>query len=318
MFSREQTGRAPHEAWAWPIALVAVALAGCGGAPRDTTCNGHVELCARAYDAVAFPGTHDADSDVADNFGVPDQSYPLARQLDDGVRVLHLELFAFDGDTYLCHGECAVGSQLFTDGLREIEDFVASHPREVVTLLMESSDVTSDAIASALDESGLGARLHAQAMGTPWPTLGELIDRGDRVVALLADLTGTGGGSHAQLLDRFGWTWETPWDNERYDDFARCDADRGAQGNDLYVVDTYLEDQILPTATQARLVNDNPFLLERLLHCQRATGRLPNFVMVNYYEVGDLFLDVDVLNGFSPAPDVNVDAFPLPFDAGTD
>ena len=32
--------------------------------------------------------------------------------------------------------------------------------------------------------------------------------------------------------------------------------------------------------------------------------------MVNYYEVGDLFADVDVLNGFGPESSDNLDAFP--------
>jgi len=58
----------------------------------------------------------------------------------------------------------------------------------------------------------------------------------------------------------------------------------------------------------------NPFLIGRLLHCQAAEKRLPSFVMVNYYEVGDLFRDVDALNGLSPVPDAGV--FP-PGDAAT-
>jgi hypothetical protein len=298
-----------------PFALV---LAACHAAPPGTACNGHDELCARAYDQVAFPGTHDADSTVADNFAAPDQTNSMAQQLADGVRVLHLEIFAYDDDVYLCHGVCVIGSQLFVDGLREVAGFVGKHPRDVVTLLMESTDVTRDAIMQALDKSGLGSRLHEQSSGVPWPTLGELIDKGDRVVAFLDDTTGTGGGSYAAILDRFSWTWETPWDNETAADFARCDVDRGTQGNDLYVVDTYLEDQALPTAAQAQLVNANPFLLDRLLHCHATTGQLPNFVMVNYYEVGDLFADVDILNGLASPPSGNVDAFPQPFDAGTD
>jgi hypothetical protein len=41
--------------------------------------------------------------------------------------------------------------------------------------------------------------------------------------------------------------------------------------------------------------------------------------MVNYYEVGDLFTDVDILNGFAPAPDGGTDGFPpdaWPEDSG--
>ena len=300
--------------------LAAVLLVGCGSSqPTSTACNGRDALCARAYDQVAFPGTHNAYSNVDESFGAPDQTYTMTRQLEDGVRVLHLEIYAFDDDAYLCHAVCPIGKKLLVDGFTEIRKFVDDHPRDVVTLLMESSNVTTDAIASALDASHLGRRLHVQRAGAPWPTLGELLSNGDRVVAFLADQTSTGGGTYPALLGRWDWTWETPWNNQTPADFTRCGADRGVMGNDLYVVDTYLEDQIIPTPDHAALVNDNPFLIERLLHCQAARGRPPNFVMVNYYEIGDLFADVDALNGFSDLPDGDADAFaPTWDDAGTD
>ncbi len=290
------------------VAFAAAAL-GCGG-PPDTACNGRDELCARRYDAVAFPGTHNAYATRAENYGAPDQTYTMTRQLGDGVRVLHLEIYQFEGAPWLCHSLCQIGGKPLADGLAEIRAFVDAHPREVVTLLMESSQVTRDEVAAALASSGLAPSLHAQAAGAPWPTLGALIGGGDRVIAFLDDKTGTGGATYPFLHDRFAWTWETPWDNESAADFARCDADRGDAGNDLYVVDTYLEDQIIPTPEHAALVNDAPFLLDRLLHCRAATGKLPNFVMVNYYEVGELFHAVDVLNGFAAPPGDDLDAFP--------
>ena len=99
-------------------------------------------------------------------------------------------------------------------------------------------------------------------------------------------------------------------DNEKPADFGRCGADRGKKGNDVYVVDTYLEDQIIPSATHAALVNDDPFLIDRLLTCQKKEATRPNFVMVNFYEVGDVFHVVDVLNGFDPAPHDDLADFP--------
>lgn len=292
------------------------ALAGCHGAPSGTACNGHDELCARPYDQVVFPGTHDAYSNLAENFGAPDQSFPMARQLQDGVRVLHLEIYDDAGVPSLCHSVCAIGSKPLASGFKEIRAFVAAHPREVVTLLMESSQISSDRIAQAMKASGLQAFVHSQALGAPWPTLGELVKKGDRVVVFLADMTATGGPSYPWLLDRWKWTWETPWNNQTAADFSRCDADRGTMGNDLYVVDTYLEDLLIPTAAQAAWVNTNPFLADRLAHCQAVVGRLPNFVMVNYYEVGDLLHDVDILNGLAPPTGDDLDAFPPAFGDG--
>jgi hypothetical protein len=281
--------------------------------PPPTVCNGHAELCSRAYDQVTFPGTHDAYSDISENFQAPDQTYTLARQLEDGVRVLHLELkpnLPDDDQALLCHGLCALGEKPLADDLAEVVAFLSTHPDEVVTLLTEAVNLTTDVIAGAFQSSGLLPMVRTQAAGTSWPTLSEIIQSGQRVVVFYVDQTGTGGTSFPWLLDRFSWTWETPWDNEVLTDFARCHADRGTQGNDLYVVDTYLEDVPIQTAANAARVNPNPFLVDRLLYCQKSTGARPNFVMVNYYEVGDVFRDVDLLNGFGSAGDPDAGAAP--------
>ena len=140
--------------------------------PAPTTCNGHPELCDRAYDRVSFPGTHDAYANLEEHFVAADQSFPLRRQLDDGVRVLHLEVIQNlpnRDDAYLCHGVCGLGKKLLADGLSEVDAFVAAHPTEVVTLLMESSGLPTDTIAAAFATSGLLKYVHAQAPGTPWP-----------------------------------------------------------------------------------------------------------------------------------------------------
>jgi hypothetical protein len=276
-------------------------------------CNGHAELCARPYDQVTFPGTHDAYDDVMEGFQSPDQTYPIAQQLADGVRVLHLEMkpnLPNDDQALLCHGLCAIGQKPLADDLGAVKTFLDAHPDEVVTLLTEAVNLTTDVVASAFQSSGLLPYVRTQAEGQPWPTLGAIIQSGQRVVVFYVDQTSTGGTRFPWLLDRFTWTWETPWDNEVLTDFARCNADRGTQGNDLYVVDTYLEDLPIETAANAARVNPNPFLLDRVLYCQRTTGARPNFVMVNYYEVGDVLPDVDVLNGFGSGGDTDAGGSP--------
>lgn len=296
------------------VAALALTLAaGCGGSeepPAPSVCNGHAELCARAYDAVSFPGTHNAFAATEVGFLAPGQTYPITRQLAEGVRVLHLQIQPDPEDDdapSLCHSLCFLGSQRLFDGFLEIRAFVQDHPTEVVTLLMETRDVTSDAVMGLLLASGLLPYLHAQELGAPWPTLATMLANDERVVALLV---ADGGESFRGLLDRWSFTWETPWDNKTLEDFRRCNADRGKMGNDLYVVDTYLEDLIIPTAEDAARVNEDPFLVERFLHCRNQTGALPNFAMVNFYEVGDIFHAVDVLNGFAPTPSFEDSDFP--------
>jgi hypothetical protein len=278
-------------------------------APPPSSCNGHAELCERNYLEVSYPGTHGSYSDVAEHFGAPDQTHDIARQLADGIRVLHFEVHDDHGKTVVCHSLCVIGERSLTHDLGAVHDFLAAHPDNVVTLLLERSDgtITADAIGDAFDAVGLSSAVHLQKPGDPWPKLGEMIRKRQQVVAFLDDTTGS---HHPFLLPRWKFTWETPWDNEKPADFGRCDADRGKKGNDVYVVDTYLEDQIIPSATHAALVNHDPFLIDRLLYCRKQESTRPNFVMVNFYEVGDVFHVVDVLNGFEPAPPDDLADFP--------
>ena len=112
-------------------------------------------------------------------------------------------------------------------------------------------------------------------------------------------------------LPRWTFTWgNSVGQHDAVRLLGKCNADRGQQGNNVYVVDTYLEDELLPTAAHAKLVNYDPFLVDRVLYCKRATGAAPTFVMVKSYLVSDLFHVVDVLNGFAPPPNDNLDAFP--------
>lgn len=297
------------------VPLLALA---CNASP-PTACNGHAELCGRAYDAIAFAGTHDAYASVANGVYAHDQTYSLTRQLQDGVRVLHLEILPYNGDPWLCHAICGLGGQSLVSALNEVRAFLDASPTEVVTLLTESSQITTDQIAAAFDAADLKKYARAHELGDPWPTLGKMIQDGERVVVFHADQSSTGGSAFDWMLDRFAWTWETPWDNETSTDFARCGADRGTKGNAIYVVDNYLENLVVETPDNAALTNDDPFLVDRVLHCQQTESTLPNFVMVNFYEVGDVFQVVDVLNGFAPPPNDDLSQFPpSSFDAGTD
>jgi hypothetical protein len=314
------------------VPILAIAGVGCGTSSESTSatdasdvhhdasgavtdgaypsiCNGHAELCGRPYDHVTFAGTHGSYSDTTEGFAAPDQTYPIAQQLEAGIRVLHFELHIYEGSVYACHSLCALGSRSFADEMSVVASFLRTHPSEVVSLLLERSDdtITADDIADVIEAAGLEPYMRVQEVGAPWPTLGAMIQKGQRLVALLDNPMGS---SVTWLLPRWDLTWETPWDNTTPADFGQCDANRGVMGDGVYVVDTYLEDQVIETAAHSALVNYDPFLIDRLLYCQRATSTLPNFAMVNFYDVSDIFFVVDVLNGFAPTPCTDVSAFP--------
>jgi len=50
----------------------------------------------------------------------------------------------------------------------------------------------------------------------------------------------------------------------------------------------------------ANQVNHNPLFIDRALECEAFHDHIPNFVTVDFYEIGDLAAVVDELNGVTP------------------
>ena len=245
-------------------------------------CNGAASRCARRLDQVVFPTTHNAMSNRDDRFILPNQERSVTRQMADGVRGLMLDLYRYEGDTYLCHGACTLGHRRLAEGFCDIGVFLDEHPEEVMVLIMESY-IQGDALEAALREAGMLEDLHTQRAGAPWPTLGAMVAAGRRVVIL---------DDHADPTR----PWDHPvWDFAQETPFSAttpaeldCRANRGRSANSLFKFNHFLTS---PTALPrlAEMVNHDPFVLDRARRCRQARGRTPNFVTVDFYETGDLF-----------------------------
>ncbi len=273
----------------WLVALFALGCSSEEELPIPSECNGAVELCARRYDEVVYPTTHNAMSNGQDGWQNPNQDFNLARQLADGVRGLMLDAHEWGDGVLLCHAFCPLGSLPLADGLRIIRTFLHDQRGEVVTIIFESY-VTPEEMATAFAASGLDRYVHAHVAGEPWPTLREMIDADERVVVFTDD----GGATYPWYLDVWANAYETHYQAETIADFS-CAPNRGDPQNPLFIFNHFLT-QTLAVPDQAPTVNANPFLLDRARECMQADGSLPNFVTVDFYDQGDLFAAVRALN----------------------
>jgi hypothetical protein len=272
------------------------------------TCNGAAALCSRTYDRVMVPMTHNAMSNADEGWSPPNQTHGIARQLDDGIRGMMLDLHYWDSDANqnsvshvdgktaadqvnLCHGPCLLGRTRLLDGLCTITKFLDDHPGEVFSIIFETyvSDADLDEVVRA---SGFGDYVYTHPKGAPWPTLREMIDTNKRLVLFLE----TGGGTppylHRGYQDEM---WDTPYSFEKQADFT-CALGRGAKDNALFLVNHWLSKPLSDIAF-AREVNTTMVLGDRVAQCTREAGRAPTFVSVDFYEVGDLFGVVRSANG---------------------
>jgi hypothetical protein len=256
------------------------------------TCNGSALLCDRRFDEVAYLVTHNAMSNAEDRFILPNQTFPIYRQLEDGVRGLMLDVHeADDGTISLCHANCRLGQRRLVDGLRDIREFLDCHPREVLTIIFESY-VPESAIAQGFEDSGLMRYVRAQPMGAAWPTLRELIAANERMVVFTADAART----LPWHLYSYDYCWENPYHAETPAELS-CAEDRGTRDRSLWIFNHFLT---APTARPdlAEMINHDPFFQEHVDACRvDAGGDLPNFVTVDFYEIGDGLAVVDTLNG---------------------
>jgi len=258
------------------------------GPPADpNACNGAVALCDRPYDAVAYLTAHNAMANAADGLRPPNQTPDMPTQLAQGVRALMLDTYAEEDGLFLCHGDCALGRTPLVEGLGQIRTFLDTHPREVVSIIFEAY-ITGEQTAEAFADAGLLPLLHTQVPGAPWPTLGELIAAGQRLL-VFSDQRG-GPPWHHSVWD---FAWETHFHVEAVEDFS-CAPNRGNPSNSLFILNHFLT---RPIALQSLAEAANPTLQAHAETCQAQTGRLPNFVTVDFFDIADTGAVVDRLNG---------------------
>ncbi|HYC00759.1 MAG TPA: hypothetical protein VEC57_16620 [Candidatus Limnocylindrales bacterium] len=260
-------------------------------------CNGRAALCERAFDAVAYATTHNAYSNAEESWTAPNQRYGLTRQLSEGVRSMMLDTYEFEGGLYFCHGSCTIGTgdnigrSSMVQGLVELRQYLEAHAGAVLSIIFESY-ISEAQTQQAFTDAGLMPYLHAQPVGQPWPSLQQLVDAGTRLIVFTDDSAASAPWHHYV----WDFAWETPYSFQSADDFV-CSINRGDYDNSLYILNHFLTDPV-GSPQLANKVNKNPLFIDRALQCQSESGRLPNFVTVDFYDIGHVFDVVGALNGF--------------------
>lgn len=196
----------------------------------------------------------------------------------------------------MCHTSCWLldaGSAVAY--LQRITDWLNANPNQVVTLLLTNGDnVPITTFASAMDSAGLSKYAYApgrQLAMTEWPTLQELINMNKRLVMFLD--SGANTNVVPYILDEWTYFFETPYDT--FDiNFPECNLDRPAGSSPngkMYIVNHDLDVQIgsisIPDKADDPRVNSVQNIEAQTTLCLNKWGRLPNFILVDYYNLGN-------------------------------
>ena len=265
-------------------------------------CNGSVDLCSKQYNEVAYLTTHNAFNSDQDGLSFPNQTYNIASQLNDGVRGLMIDVYEHFGTPTAYHSTFLLGTIPLSDIFNDIKTFLDNNPNEVATIILECY-VTANDIEDEINQSGLSNYLYTHNSG--WPTLQNMINNNSRLVIF----TDVDDASSSQSWYHYVWDYavETHYSVGNINDFT-CDFNRGDPLNDLFIFNHFVTDATLGYGlyNESNDVNANPFFINRALDCQTQTNKLPNFLTVDYYELGDGLAVVDQLNGLTATSSINI------------
>ncbi|KAJ7596669.1 PLC-like phosphodiesterase [Mycena floridula] len=291
--------------------------------PRATTCNGHSELCSKSYGTVSFVGAHDSYA-VGINTPFANQDYDVTQQLTDGIRLLQLQVHNQAGVLQLCHSDCGfLNAGTLESYLGKVKTWMDANSNDVVSILIVNIDNRpTTAFATVFAAAGLDKISYSPPSSSltfqSWPTLGEMIDAGTRLVTYLdnqADFA-----TVPYLIDEFTNIWETAFDVT--DTTFNCDVNRtnGDSSTHMYLINHFLDKLVFgvpaPDVANANITNGVSgvgSLQTQVDTCVAANTRAPNFLLVDFYEYGggSVFQVAATINGVTYAPTSPI-ATPIP------
>jgi hypothetical protein len=184
-------------------------------APTNTVpCNNYPEFCDRQYSNITEVCAHNS-AFVVKNNAASNQQLPITDQLNDGIRMLQGETHWVNDTVYSCHTSCSLlNAGTWQSSLETLVSWLEKNPYDVVTWLIVNSDLVSvENYVSAIESSGIRNYLYEPTYipqhRSQWPTLGEMILSGKRVVMFMdynANQTAV-----PYILDEFTHIWETPF-----------------------------------------------------------------------------------------------------------
>ncbi|KAF9921015.1 hypothetical protein FBU30_008986 [Linnemannia zychae] len=290
------------------VALVASTMLLSGADAQGQLCNGYAELCAKPYNEVSYPTTHNAYAYTPPGALAANQDNDIPTQLKDGIRAFMLDAYNVPSggtdDIELCHSSCnLLDAGPLSKVLGQIKTFMDKNPNEVITIFWENAGKLAPArFQTVYQAAGLNDYLYTQPAGsTTFPTLGEMIASKKRLLNFVDD---GADASVPWLMSEYDFIFETPWQIAKGAEWP-CTVDRPkGQERGMYVLNHFVsglltigsETYDVPQSGLAPQTN-GPDLATHANKCTQTFNKLPSFVAVDFYQQGSLLSIVAQLNG---------------------
>ena len=194
-------------------------------------------------------------------------------------------------DIWLCHTLCELGATRMVDFLATIRRFLELNPDQVIILFDEDYVAERD-LQGAFQRAGLFRRLAALQPGQPLPTLGDLIRSHHNLVVFAQKPPAANYGWDPYAFD---WIQDTPLGATKPSQFT-CKLNRGRPTNPLLMMNDWA-DGFPPRPTPNLPLVKPAFILARARQCVQERGHIPNLILTDYYNRGNVIGAVATLNG---------------------
>jgi hypothetical protein len=201
----------------------------------------------------------------------------------------------------------------------DIKGWMDNNPNEVVTILLVNSDnYDASELGSVFASSGITKYAYNQTSASPptsWPTLQSLISANTRLITFVASLP-SGNGAAPYLLDEFTYVFENPFEVTSASNFS-CMPSRpsslagsvsaAASSNMMFLMNHFLDiagsfgiktpNRDNANDTNSPDITRNGSLGQSAAQCSSIYGKNPNFLLVDWFNVGPAIKTADNLNG---------------------
>ncbi|KAG6003660.1 hypothetical protein E4U21_001821 [Claviceps maximensis] len=296
-----------------------------GSTGGGKACNNSPTLCGRPYNAVTHMGAHDSAflrDQTTGNSISGNQFQDAIQALDSGLRLLQVQVHKPNTTLELCHSSCTLLDAGALDAwLSTINTWMVRNPHDVVTILLVNSDrAPVSEFGSAFESSGLSRIAYkpaSNARSSTWPTLQSMIDANTRLVTFITGIQYSSSMPH--LLPEFTHVFETPYQVSDINGF-NCTVDRPSRASPAstgfadgfmslvnhFKYQSFIGGLELPDVSSIDVVNSagtsaTGNLGKHLQECKSEWNRAPNFVLVDFWNRGNVLAALDNMNGVTDA-----------------
>ena len=249
-------------------------------------CNGSYDLCNKRYNEVAYLTTHNAFNSKQDRYLFPNQKTNITEQLNNGVRGLMIDVYEDNESIVVYHAYKFLGSQPLSVYLNDIKYFLDNNPNEILTIILETY-TSSNSIENEISKVGLLEYLHTQDVNSLWPKLQMMIDSNKRLV-ILSDKNDAN-----ENQSWYHYMWDFAVEN-KYGQI-NCEFNRGNPENSLFIFNHFIT-SLTGNKDNANKVNSFKYFMNHITKCKDLKNKFPNFITVDFYEIGESLDVVSKLN----------------------